>query len=103
MNNSSPGEYQITLSAQAFEWVKEISKVAVSRGDSQSFLHALKEFHRRLRIYPQFGDPLVDLVEHHGQIRIGIIPPLAMRYAVYEDQRLVIISAKPVLLIPKGK
>jgi hypothetical protein len=63
---------------------------------------ALKEFDRRLRIYPQFGEPLVDLKKEPGQVWIGTVRPLAMRYGVLEDRRLVIVAAIPVLL-PKSK
>ena len=62
---------------------------------------ALREFYRRLQIYPQFGDPLIDLQQQAGQIRIGIVPPLAMRYGVLEERRQVFVTALPVLL-PKS-
>ena len=62
---------------------------------------ALREFYRRLQIYPQFGDPLIDLEQQAGQIRIGIVPPLAMRYGVLEERRQVFVAAMPVLL-PKS-
>ena len=56
------------------------------------------EFDRRLGIYPQFGEPLMDLVREPGQIWIGIVRALTMRYAVYDDQRAVVVMALPVLL-----
>ena len=71
-------------------------------GDGEEFIAALREFDRRLRIYPQFGDPLVDLKKEPGQVWIGIVPPLAMRYGVFDERRLVIAAAIPVLL-PKSK
>ena len=55
----------------------------------------------RLRVYPQFGDPLIDLLAEVGQIRLGIVPPLAMRYAVFEERRQVFVAALPVLM-PKS-
>lgn len=75
--------------------------MARERGDGEAFLAALREFYRRLQLYPQFGDPLVDLREEAGQIRIGIVPPLAMRYGVLEARRQVLVAALPVLL-PKS-
>ena len=80
----------------------ELADLARRRGDGEAFLAALREFHRRLCVYPQFGDPLVDLQEHVGQVRIGIVPPLAMRYGVVEDRRLVFVAALPVLLPRSG-
>jgi hypothetical protein len=51
-----------------------------------------------LRLYPQFGDPQIDLTGESGIIYNGIIPPLCMRYGVYESRRLVLVVAPPVLM-----
>jgi hypothetical protein len=70
--------------------------------DSAAFLAALKEFHRRLCLYPQFGEPLMDLTQEGGQVWIGTVRPLAMRYGVFDEQRIVMVAATPVLL-PKSE
>jgi len=57
--------------------------MARQRGDGEAFLAALKEFDRRLSIYPQFGEPLIDLTHEGGQVWVGIVRPLAMRYGVF--------------------
>jgi hypothetical protein len=75
-----------------------LADVARDRGEGEAFLVALKEFHRRLCLYPQFGEPLIDLTQESGQVWIGIIRPLAMRYGVFEERRLVMVAAIPVLL-----
>jgi hypothetical protein len=41
------------------------------------------------------------LKHESGQVWIGIVPPLAMRYGVYEERRQVMVAAHPVLL-PKS-
>jgi hypothetical protein len=79
-----------------------LADVARERGDGEEFLAAVKEFHRRLCLYPQFGDPLIDLSQESGQVRIGIVRPLVMRYGVFEDRRVVMVAALPVLL-PKSE
>jgi hypothetical protein len=79
-----------------------LADIARRRGDGEAFVAGLKEFDRRLRIYPQFGEPLVDLKKEPGQVWIGIMRPLAMRYGVFDPRRLVIAAAIPVLL-PKSK
>jgi hypothetical protein len=81
--------------------VRELAAVAAARGDGEAYLAALQEFGRWLRVYPQFGDPLTDLLAEVGQIRLGIVPPLAMRYAVFEERRQVFVAALPVLM-PKS-
>lgn len=98
MTPDLPQPYQVSLSNRVFEKVRELAVVATARGDGEALLAALREFDRRLRVYPQFGDPLIDLQSEAGQIRLGIVPPLAMRYAVYEERRLVVVAALPVLL-----
>jgi hypothetical protein len=92
----------VVYSEHVRQRLKALANEATLRGDGAAFASALKEFHRRLQIYPQFGDPLVDLTHEQGQIRNGIIRPLAMRYGVLEQRRTVMVAASPVLL-PKGK
>ena len=75
-----------------------LAKTARDRGDGPALIAALEEFDRRLRIYPQFGDPQSDLTREPGQVRIGIVPPLTMRYAVFEERREVTVMALPILL-----
>jgi hypothetical protein len=84
------------------ERLVELAAEARSRGDGEEFVVALREFDRRLRVYPQFGDPLVDLLAEAGQVRLGTVPPLAMRYGVFEERRLVLVAALPVMLPKRG-
>jgi hypothetical protein len=76
--------------------------VARDRGDGDEFGRALREFHRRLLIYPQFGEPLTDLIHEPGQFWVGFVRPLSMRYGVFDERRIVIVAAIPVLL-PKSE
>lgn len=94
----TPQPYEVIVSARVSHRVRELALVARERGDGEVFLAALREFYRRLRVYPQFGDLLVDLRQEAGQLRIGIVPPLAMRYGVFEERRQVFVAALPVLL-----
>jgi hypothetical protein len=64
-------------------------------------LTAAKEIEARLRIYPQFGDPIIDLTHELGQIWIGTIGPLVVRYAIYEDRRLVMVVT-PIMPLPNS-
>jgi hypothetical protein len=78
--------------------LREMSSEADARGDGPAFTAALKEFDRRLKLFPQFGDQQIDLTEGGGQIRVGIIRPLSMRYGINEEKRIVFCTAPPVLL-----
>src|SRR3954471_18321125 len=65
--------------------------VARARGMARAVLATLKAVDDRLRVYPQFGDPLRDVASEPGQERIAVVPPLVVRYVVYEGRRLVCV------------
>ena len=88
-----------SMSPEAAQW--PVLPPYIDRS-TEADLVALREFDRRLRIYPQFGDPLIDLLAEAGQVRIGVVPPLAMRYGVLEERRIVLVAAPPVLLPSRG-
>lgn len=103
MNTAAPGPapYRVVYSERVRQRLLALADVARQRGDGEAFVAALKEFHRRLGVYPQFGDPLIDLTQEPGQVRIGIVRPLTMRYVVLDERRLVVVGILPVLL-PKS-
>lgn len=94
----TPVRYRVEYSVAVKRRLRELSNIAIARGDGPAFLAALKAFTDRLPVYPQFGDPIIDLTVKEGQVRLGIIRPLAMRYGVFEDSRLVTRAALPILL-----
>ena len=93
-----PSPYRLVYSDAVKQHLRDLFEITFSRGDGPAFTAALKEFDRRLRLYPQFGNPQIDLTAEPGMIRLGIIRPLSMRYGVYEGRRLVLVVAPPVLL-----
>lgn len=90
--------YRVVFSEAVARRLSGLSDEAAARGDGPEFAAALKAFRERLAVYPQFGDPQIDLKAEPGVIRVGIIRPLSMRYGVYEGLRLVLVVAPPVLL-----
>jgi hypothetical protein len=98
MEAESPKLDEVSLSGRVYDKVRELATIAKTRGDGEAFLAAVREFYQRLQIYPQFGDPLADLQHELGQIWIGIVPPLAMRYVILENRRQVFVAALPVLM-----
>lgn len=99
---SGPEPYRVVYSERVRQRLLALTDSARERGDGEAFLAALKEFHRRLCLYPQFGEPLIDLAQEPGQVWIGIVRPLAIRYGVFDQRRLVMVAAIPVLL-PKSE
>jgi len=75
---------------------------AKAAGQNDIFVAVLKDLERRLRVYPQFGEPLFDLKQEPGQIYDGTIPPLVVRYVVFEERRLVFVGSPPKLLPNAG-
>jgi hypothetical protein len=100
VSTAAPGPvpYRVVYSERVRQRLRALADVARDRGDGEAFLAALKEFHRRLCLYPQFGEPLTDLTQELGQLWIGIVRPLSMRYAVFDERRVVMVAALPVLL-----
>src|SRR5437763_1010893 len=90
--------YRVSYSERVRQRLRELANEAEQRGDTEQFAAALKELDRRLHLYPQFGEPYLDLTAEPGQMYKGIVRPLAMRYAVYEDRRFVLVGAHPELL-----
>jgi hypothetical protein len=99
MEKSDPHiPYAVEYSDFVLQGLRDLARQARARVDGPAFAAALKEFDYLLRLYPQFGDPLIDLTAEAGVIYNGIVRPLSMRYGVYEQRRLVLVLAPPILL-----
>ncbi|HWG41644.1 MAG TPA: hypothetical protein VN688_02580 [Gemmataceae bacterium] len=96
--SETPATYHLAISQAVRQRLTELAREAAARGDGLAFNAALKQFLSRLAVYPQFGDPQIDLVVGEGQIRTGIIRPLSIRYGVNEEKRIVFCATLPVLL-----
>lgn len=96
-----PVPYQVSYSGRVREELRGLLERAQAAGRGKEYLEAAKEIAARLRIYPQFGDPLLDLTHETGKVWIATVGPLVVRYAIYEDLRLVIV-ATPIRELPKA-
>jgi hypothetical protein len=95
---SEPVPYRVVYSERVRQRLLALADIARERGDGEAFVAAVKEMHRLLCLYPQFGEPLFDLTQEAGQVWLGIVRPLSMRYGVLDDRRVVMVSELPVLL-----
>jgi hypothetical protein len=91
--------YRVVYSEVVREALRDLLILARDRGVSEPFLQAVRDIDHRLRWYPQFGDPVIDLKHEAGQIWIGTVPPLVVRYAIFEERRLVFVSI-PLMPLP---
>lgn len=93
----TPAPYQVVYSGVVRAALREFAAAARAGGLIQEAAKATKELDRLLHLYPQFGEPLIDLTQQPGQIYLGAVPPLMVRYAVLEERRLVLVTFLRVL------
>ncbi len=91
--------YTVSYSQLVRDALTELLGRARAVGRGKEFFQAAQQIATRLQIYPQFGEPIMDLPHTKGQIWIGTIGPLVVRYAVYEDRRLV-MGGSPLMPLP---
>jgi hypothetical protein len=65
---------------------------------SREIAVSIKEFDKRLGMYPQFGEPLHPLSTPELVLWIGIASPLTLRYVIDDVHRLVFVVSLPQLL-----
>lgn len=102
MTEAAPVPYKVVYSEAVQATLRECAARATAAGQRSPFLTAVKELDRLLRLYPQFGEPLFDLKLEAGRLYVGTLPPLVVRYAVFEDQRLVVVGHPLQLLRNAG-
>ena len=74
---------------------------ARDRGLGSHVLAAVREPDRRLRVYPQFGQPLRDLRLEPAQVWIAVVPPLTVQYVLDEERRSVFVVT-PIVPLPES-
>ncbi len=91
--------YWVSYSDIVRNELKKLIARAAERGLEAQVRAAARKMDQRLHIFPQFGDLLADLSLAPGQLRIATFPPLVVKYALYEDRRLVIVTT-PIATLP---
>ncbi len=95
----APVPYRVSYSELVRNELRELIARAGARGLGRQVLTAVKEIDRRLRIYPQFGQPLRDLQLRPAQVWVGTVPPLVVRYVLDEANRRVTVVV-PIASLP---
>jgi hypothetical protein len=72
----SPLPYRVSYSQAARDALSKLAEKAQRRGRGSEFLAAIKELDRRLKIYPQFGEPIIALRAEQGNVWIACVPPV---------------------------
>jgi phosphoserine phosphatase len=81
----------VVYSERVREALKATLARAVALGIGREVLEAVKVIDDRLRIYPQFGEPLQDLAMAGQTVWIGTVQPFVVRYVIDEERRLVFV------------
>lgn len=97
-----PIRYQVVYSELVRNELKELIAKAAERGLKSQVRDAVKEIDERLHVYPQFGQPLRDLLLEAGEQWVGVVPPLVVHYAIYKDRRLVTVTVPITQLSRSG-
>ena len=85
--------YEVTFSGRVIDALREL--IARNPAHRSQLVTVLREIEHRLQIYPQFGQPLWDLVVDPAQLWIGVVPPLVIHYILDEAQRRVMVASPP--------
>jgi len=89
--NDVPAPYGVSYSQRVRdEFVALVTRLR-PLGTHSQVLAAAREIDRRLRIYPQFGQPLRDLSAQSTQLWVGVVSPLVVQYVLDEARRLVMV------------
>jgi hypothetical protein len=93
---AAPEPYRVSYSQQVRESLERLIVRERQLGRGRQLLDALKAIDYRLRIYPQFGQPLRDLKLEPAKVWIGCVPPLVVQYILDEERRVVLVVT-PIL------
>ena len=92
--------YEASYSGYVLDATREL--LARNPGRSSQLATALRRFDHRVRVYPQFGQPLHDLSVSSWQLWVGVISPLVFHYILDEERRRVMIVRPPIPLPHTG-
>ena len=97
--SDSPVPYRVAYSEWVRRELRQLLLRAVAQGFGRQALDAVKISDARLRIYPQFGEPLRDLKSEGATLWIGVVAPLVIQYIIDETNHAVFV-VRPHRLLP---
>jgi hypothetical protein len=90
-STNGPLRYRVVYSEFVREQARQLVLRAQERGIAAEVVDAIKEINTRLEFFPEFGEPLKDLVLQSARMWIGAVPPLVVKYIVDDARRLVMV------------
>src|SRR5438105_1019413 len=93
-NGQPPGSYQISISGMVAAEVAALGERAKQEGWFEAYKVALLEIDRRLRADPMgFGELVDDLAALKLIVHVRLVPPLVVRFAIHQEERVVFLMA----------
>jgi hypothetical protein len=89
--------YRVIYSELVRQATRDLIQRAADVGRAVDVLNAVKQIDYVLALYPQFGQPLRDLLLKPAQMWIGVVPPLVVHYVLDEDAKRVFV---PLPFVP---
>jgi hypothetical protein len=90
--------YKVLANAAVRQALRDLQVRAVEAGIGASVLAAMKAMYNWLRHDPlALGEPLYHLYQLNMQVRVAVIPPLRIHYAVHQAEPLVFIKGVDLL------
>jgi hypothetical protein len=99
--NEPPEPYEVSYSRRVHDALRATILRARGTRAEQPIRVAVATLAHRLRIYPQFGQPLYDLSARPARVWIGVVAPLVVLYLLDEENRRVMV-ARPIQLLPNS-
>ena len=90
--SNDPIRYQVVYAEFVRNELRKLIATAEERGLGSQVRTAVREIDRYLHQYSQFGQPLRDLSLESSQQWVGVVSPLVVHYAIYEEKRLVTVT-----------
>jgi hypothetical protein len=94
--------YETSYSGRVIDMLREM--VARNPAHAANILAAVREIDRRLRIYPQFGEPLRDLSIPGAKLWIATVSPLVVHYILVESddsgRKRQVMVVRPFTALP---
>ncbi|HEV3436036.1 MAG TPA: hypothetical protein VG122_01680 [Gemmata sp.] len=94
MNSPSDPGFEVPISGTVRELLIRLHDMAAANGRKEEFLDALRGISARLRRDPiTFGEEVFDLKELQLTVKVAVVLPVAVEFAVYPVRRFVFIRA----------
>jgi hypothetical protein len=90
MASTEGAPYRLEPTGVADAQIRTLMARAAARGEQQEVRTALSEVTRQLKTRPHdWGDPIHRTHKEGGLVYRGLKPPLVVRYAVFEPEKVV--------------